>query len=58
MESAAVAHVCYANSIPFIVIRSISDFANENGSESFENNMEAAALNSLFLIKSLIKKYS
>lgn len=58
MESAAVAHVCYANSIPFIVIRSISDFANENGSESFESNMEAAALNSLFLIESLIKKYS
>lgn len=58
MESAGVAHVCYANSIPFIVIRSMSDFANEEGSESFENNMEAASLNSLLIVEGLIKRYA
>jgi adenosylhomocysteine nucleosidase len=56
MESASVAHVCYANNIPFIVIRSMSDFANEDGSESFEDNMEAASLNCLSLVEELLKR--
>jgi adenosylhomocysteine nucleosidase len=56
MESASVAHVCYANNIPFIVIRSMSDFANEDGSESFEDNMEAASLNSLSIVEELLKR--
>lgn len=56
MESASVAHVCYVNSIPFIVIRSISDNADENGSENFENNGEIAALNSINLAEKLIIK--
>ncbi len=55
MESASVAHTCYVNSIPFIVIRSISDNADENGSATFEINMEIAALNSLKLVEELIK---
>jgi adenosylhomocysteine nucleosidase len=56
MESASVAHVCYANNIPFIVIRSMSDFANEDASESFESNMEAAALNALLMVEELVKR--
>jgi adenosylhomocysteine nucleosidase len=57
MESASVAHVCYANDIPFIVIRGMSDFANENGSETFEDNMEAVALDCLSLVENLLKHY-
>ena len=57
MESAGVAHVCYANDIPFIVIRGMSDFANENGSETFEDNMETVARSCLFLVESLLKNY-
>lgn len=57
MESASVAHVCYANDIPFLVIRTMSDFANENGSECFENNIETCAINSLLLVEGLIKRY-
>lgn len=34
----------------------MSDAADENGSESFERNMEMAALNSIKLVKDLIKK--
>jgi adenosylhomocysteine nucleosidase len=56
MESASVAHTCYVNNIPFIVIRSMSDNADENGSESFKSNMELAALNSIKFTEGLIRK--
>jgi len=56
MESASVAHTCYANNIPFIVIRSILDNADENGSETFDSNMERSALNSIELVAGLIKE--
>ena len=56
MESASIAHTCYVNNIPFIVIRSMSDNADESGLETFENNMEMAALNSIKLVEELIKK--
>jgi adenosylhomocysteine nucleosidase len=58
MESASVAHTCFANNMPFIVIRSMTDNADENGSESFENNIEMAAQNSIMLVEELIKKLS
>lgn len=58
MESAGVAHTCYVNSIPFIVIRSISDKADENGSEKFKINIETVAQNSITLVEGLIKKLS
>jgi adenosylhomocysteine nucleosidase len=57
MESASVAHVCHANDIPFLIIRAISDAADENGSESFESNVEEAALHSLSLVEELIRHY-
>lgn len=56
MESASVAHTCYVNNIPFIVIRSISDSADENGLETFESNIEMVALNSIKLVEGLIKR--
>ncbi len=58
MESASVAHSCYVNKIPFIVIRSMSDNADENGSESFKSNVELAALNSIKVAEGLIRKLS
>lgn len=57
MESAGVAHVCYANEIPFLIIRAISDAADENGSETFESNVEAVSLHALSLLEELIKYY-
>ena len=56
MESASVAHTCYVNNIPFIVIRSMSDDADQNGIETFEKNMEMVALNSIKLVEGLIKR--
>ena len=36
METGSIAHVCYANSIPFLAIRSITDTADHSRSEFFE----------------------
>jgi adenosylhomocysteine nucleosidase len=56
MESASVAHTCYVNNIPFIVIRSMSDNADESSSETFKSNMETAALNSIIVAEALIQR--
>ena len=42
MESAAAAHACLANDIPFLAIRAISDTA-ETGAAGFEENEVSAA---------------
>lgn len=44
MESAAVAHVCYVNRIPFISIRCITDTADHSGIGTFEENCEKASV--------------
>lgn len=43
MEGASIAHVCYVNKIPFVVIRSISDKADESASISFREFLELAS---------------
>lgn len=43
METAAVAHVCYANDLPFLAIRCITDDAAHSGTEHFEENCRAAS---------------
>lgn len=43
METAALAHVCYANQIPFFCARAISDGANENGLSDFDTNAAMAS---------------
>ena len=50
METAAIAHVCYANDIPFAAIRSISDTPHESGSEAFEKYMKQAADKSIAVL--------
>ena len=56
MESAAVAHVAYANRVPFLAIRSLSDLA---GGGDGENQMEAflglAAGNATAVVKALLR---
>jgi len=45
METAAIAHVCYVNQIPFLAIRCITDNAAHSGAEHFESNcLKAAAI--------------
>ncbi|MBR5383245.1 MAG: 5'-methylthioadenosine/S-adenosylhomocysteine nucleosidase [Clostridia bacterium] len=61
MESAAAAHACYLNGIPFLAIRAISDTA-ESGPEAFEVNeisaADAAASAAREVLKALAKDSS
>ena len=43
METAAVAHVCHVNQIPFISLRCITDTPARRGSGEFEKNCEKAS---------------
>ena len=55
-ESAAIAHVAYANKIPFVAVRSLSDLAGgEPGHSSFDDFKDLAAANSVLLVRALLK---
>ena len=43
METAAIAHVCYVNKIPFIAIRCVTDTADHSGTGYFEENCPKAS---------------
>lgn len=43
METAACAHVCYVNAIPFLSVRTVTDTQEEQGIEVFEQNCEKAS---------------
>lgn len=43
METAAIAHVCHVNRIPFLSVRTITDTAAHMGIENFEENCQAAS---------------
>lgn len=56
MESAAVAHVAYANGTPFIAFRSLSDLAGgEEGPNSIRTFLGLAAENSATVVKAFVK---
>ena len=55
MEGAAIAHACYVNQIPYLIIRCMSDMADDNGEESYSFNEEAAAVLSAALVKKTIE---
>ena len=43
METASIAHVCYANDIPFIAIRCVTDTEKHSGVDSFDKNCAKAS---------------
>ena len=43
METAAAAHVCYVNQVPFLALRTITDTARRSGVETFEENCRRAS---------------
>ena len=56
MESAAVAHVAYANDVPFIAIRSLSDLAGgSEGANQMEVFLGLAAGNAASVVKALLR---
>ena len=57
MEGCAIAQVAYANDIPFIIVRAISDSADGDASLDYPKFLKIAAENSLKLNLELIKRY-
>lgn len=56
MEGASIAHTCYLNNIPFVVIRSISDNANTGAHMDFEKFKYLAVENSSNILKGMINR--
>lgn len=59
MEGAAIAHTCYLNQVPFLIIRSLSDKAgNEEGRamHSYEELKDMAAMRASFVVKELLQR--
>lgn len=56
MEGASIAHVCYLNNIPCVVIRSISDNANNGAHMDYEKFIPIAVRNSTEILKNMLQK--
>lgn len=54
MEGGAIAHTCYLNNIPFVVIRSISDNANNGAHMDFAEFTTIGVKNSTTILKSML----
>jgi len=55
MEGAAVAQICYQQKVPFIVIRSLSDSADDSAALDFQKYGKVAAENSAMLVLEVMK---
>jgi len=55
MEGAAIAHTCYLNQIPFVIIRAISDKADYSADVNFEEFVNIAAKNASKMIEGIIE---
>ncbi len=56
MEGAAIAQVCAMNKVPFVIIRAISDKADDSGHMDYRAFVEAAAKHSAAIVSQMIAK--
>lgn len=56
METAAIAHVCYVNKVPFIAVRSISDNEDNSGEDNFARYCDLASKNSFKVVDLLLNQ--
>ena len=56
MEGAAIAHAAYINRIPFLIIRCMSDMADDTGENTYSFNEESAAKLSAELVKKVVTR--
>lgn len=54
MEAAAIAQVCHAFAVPFLVVRAVSDVADKNSKLSFEEFLPIAAKQSAHMILAML----
>lgn len=58
MEGASIAQACLVNGIPFLIIRSISDFADNSAEMSYDTFADRASYQSVEVLGALIEKIS
>lgn len=56
MEGAAIAHACYLCHTPFIVLRCMSDMADDDGKSTYEFSENTAAEMSAKLVEGILKR--
>lgn len=56
MEGASIAHASFLNDIPFVIIRAISDKADNSAEMDYPTFEKAAAIHSALLVKELVKR--
>ena len=54
MEGASIAHAAYLNHVPFVVIRAISDKADESAETAYPVFEKAAAAHSAALVEHML----
>ncbi len=54
MEGAAIAHAAYLNSVPFLIIRCMSDMADDSGESTYTFNEQSAAELSAKLVEKTV----
>ena len=57
MEGAAIAHACYLNGIPFVIIRCMSDMADDMQENAYSFNEGTAAELSAALVRNMISLF-
>ena len=55
MEGAAIAQACVLNSIPFVIVRAISDKADGSDSENYQDFEDAAAVHCANIVEKMIE---
>ncbi|MDO5133418.1 MAG: 5'-methylthioadenosine/adenosylhomocysteine nucleosidase [Eubacteriales bacterium] len=58
MEGAAIAHTAYVNGVPFVILRAISDKADEEADTAFDTFQQQAAANCAKLVTHLVRNLS
>lgn len=58
MEATAIAHVCHQFAVPFVVVRAISDVADQESHLSFDEFLTVAARQSSLLVETLLTHLS
>lgn len=56
MESASVAHTATVNKIPFLVVRAVSDMADEAAEETYEDNKSLSARAAAAVVLAIVEK--
>lgn len=55
MEGAAIAHTCFLNQVPFVIIRTISDKADQSADVNFEDFVDLSAKNASRMIEGILR---